>query len=44
MTTKEYKPMERKARKAIKFTDSLVEIVYICESCGTEIKQTIRER
>jgi hypothetical protein len=35
MATKEYKPMEPKARKAIKFTDSLVEVVYICESCGT---------
>jgi thymidine kinase len=44
MATKEYKPMEPKARKAIKFTDSLVEVVYICESCGTEIKRTIRER
>jgi hypothetical protein len=43
MATKEYKPMEPKARKAIKFTDSLVEVVYICESCGTEIKRTIRE-
>jgi hypothetical protein len=28
MATKEYKPMEPKARKAIKFTDSLVEVVY----------------
>jgi hypothetical protein len=44
MATKEYKPMEPKARKAIKFTDSLVEVVYICESCGTEIKRTIREK
>jgi hypothetical protein len=44
MATKEYKPMEPKARKAIKFSDSLVEVVYICESCGTEIKRTIREK
>jgi hypothetical protein len=44
MATKEYKPMEPKPRKAIKFTDSLVEVVYICESCGTEIKRTIREK
>jgi hypothetical protein len=36
--------VEPKARKAIKFTDSLVEVVYICESCGTEIKRTIREK
>jgi DNA-directed RNA polymerase subunit RPC12/RpoP len=44
MATKEHKPMEPKARKAIKFSDSLVEVVYICESCGTEIKRTIREK
>ena len=44
MATKEYKSMEPKARKAIKFTDSPVEVVYICESCGTEIKRTIREK
>jgi RNA polymerase-binding transcription factor DksA len=28
-----------KARKAIKFSDSLVEVAYVCESCGTEIKR-----
>jgi hypothetical protein len=32
------------ARKPVKFTDSLVEVIYICESCGTEIKRTIREK
>ena len=37
MATKEYNPMEPKARKAIKFTDSLVEVVYICESCAALI-------
>ena len=26
------------------FIDSLVEVAYVCESCGTEIKRTIRER
>ena len=31
-------------RKAIRFTDSLVEVAYVCESCGTEIKRTIREK
>ena len=31
-------------RKAIKFSDSLVEVAYVCESCGTEIKRTIREK
>jgi DNA-directed RNA polymerase subunit RPC12/RpoP len=43
MATKEHKPMGPKQRKAIRFTDSLVEVVYVCESCGTEIKRTIRE-
>jgi hypothetical protein len=37
-------PTEPKARKAIKFSDSLVEVAYVCESCGTEIKRTIREK
>jgi thymidine kinase len=32
------------ASKVIKFTDSLVEVAYVCESCGTEIKRTIREK
>jgi hypothetical protein len=36
MVTKEYRPGP-KASKAIKFTDSLVEVAYVCESCGTEI-------
>jgi hypothetical protein len=40
---KEHKPMGPKARKAIKFTDSLVEVAYVCESCGTEIKRTIKK-
>ena len=44
MATKEYNPTEPKARKAIKFSDSLVEVAYVCESCGTEIKRTIREK
>jgi DNA-directed RNA polymerase subunit RPC12/RpoP len=43
MVTKEYRPGP-KASKAIKFTDSLVEVAYVCESCGTEIKRTIREK
>jgi DNA-directed RNA polymerase subunit RPC12/RpoP len=43
MATKEHKPMGPKQRKAIRFTDSLVEVAYVCESCGTEIKRTIRE-
>jgi thymidine kinase len=43
MVTKEYRPMGPKARKAIKFTDSLVEVAYVCENCGAEIKRTIRE-
>jgi hypothetical protein len=30
--------------KAIRFTDSLVEVAYVCENCGTEIKRTIREK
>jgi DNA-directed RNA polymerase subunit RPC12/RpoP len=38
MATKEHKPMGPKQRKAIRFTDSLVEVAYVCESCGTEIK------
>ena len=41
---KEYNPMGPKQRKAIKFTDRLVEVAYVCESCGTEIKRTIREK
>jgi hypothetical protein len=44
MATKEYNPMGPKQRKAIKFTDRLVEVAYVCESCGTEIKRTIREK
>jgi hypothetical protein len=44
MATKEYKPMGPKQRKAIRFTDSLVEVAYVSESCGTEIKRTIREK
>ena len=44
MATKEHKPFGPKARKAIKFTDSLVEVAYVCESCGTEIKRTLREQ
>jgi len=32
-----------RSSKAIRFTDSLVEVAYVCESCGTEIKRTIRE-
>jgi hypothetical protein len=43
MVTKEYRPRGPKARKDIKFTDSLVEVAYVCENCGTEIKRTIRE-
>ena len=42
MATKEHKPVGPKQRKAIKFSDSLVEVAYVCESCGTEIKRTIR--
>jgi hypothetical protein len=44
MVTKEYRPLGPKASKAIKFTDWLVEVAYVCESCGTEIKRTIREK
>jgi hypothetical protein len=44
MVTKEYRPLGPKASKAIKFTDCLVEVAYVCESCGTEIKRTIREK
>ena len=44
MATKDYSPTEPKARKAVKFSDSLVEVAYVCESCGTEIKRTIREK
>jgi DNA-directed RNA polymerase subunit RPC12/RpoP len=44
MATKEHKPVGPKQRKAIKFSDSLVEVAYVCESCGTEIKRTIREK
>jgi DNA-directed RNA polymerase subunit RPC12/RpoP len=44
MATKEHKPFGPKQRKAIKFSDSLVEVAYVCESCGTEIKRTIREK
>jgi DNA-directed RNA polymerase subunit RPC12/RpoP len=44
MATKEYNPTEPKARKAIKFSDSLVEVAYVCESCGTEIKRTYDKR
>jgi hypothetical protein len=44
MATKEIKPVGPLARKPVKFTDSLVEVIYICESCGTEIKRTIREK
>jgi hypothetical protein len=41
---KEYKTTGPKAHKAIKFTDRLVEVAYVGESCGTEIKRTIKER
>jgi DNA-directed RNA polymerase subunit RPC12/RpoP len=44
MATKEHKPVGPKQRKAIKFSDGLVEVAYVCESCGTEIKRTIREK
>jgi hypothetical protein len=44
MATKEHNPMGPKQRKVIKFTDRLVEVAYVCESCGTEIKRTIREK
>jgi DNA-directed RNA polymerase subunit RPC12/RpoP len=44
MATKEHKQMGPKQRKAIRFTDSLVEVAYVCENCGTEIKRTIREK
>jgi hypothetical protein len=37
MATKEHKPMGPEQHKAIRFTDSLVEVAYVCESCGTEI-------
>ena len=37
-------PDGTEARKAIKFSDTLVEVAYVCESCGTEIKRTIREK
>ena len=43
MATKEHRPTGPKARKAIKFSDSLVEVAYVCDSCGTEIKRTMRE-
>jgi hypothetical protein len=32
MTTKEHKPVGPKQRKAIKFSDSLVEVAYVCDS------------
>jgi hypothetical protein len=35
----EHKPVGPEQRKAIRFTDSLVEVAYVCESCGTEIKR-----
>jgi hypothetical protein len=44
MAKNEHKPMGPKQRKAIRFTDSLVEVAYVCESRGTEIKRTIREK
>jgi hypothetical protein len=44
VATKEHKPVGPKQRKTIKFTDSLFEVAYVCESCGTEIKRTIREK
>jgi hypothetical protein len=44
MASKDDKPMGPKQRKAIRFTDSLVKVAYVCESCGTEIKRTIREK
>jgi hypothetical protein len=44
MATKEHKPMGPGQRKAIRVTDSLVEVAYVCESCGTEIKRTIRDK
>ena len=44
MATKEHRPTGPKAREAIKFSDSLVEVAYVCDSCGTEIKRTLRER
>ena len=37
-------PDGTKGTQAIKFSDSLVEVAYVCESCGTEIKRTIREK
>jgi hypothetical protein len=44
MATKEHKPVGPRHRKEIKFSDSLVEVAYVSESCGTEIKRTIREK
>ena len=29
---------------AVMKADSLFEVAYICESCGTEIKRTVREK
>jgi hypothetical protein len=37
MATKEYSPTEPKARKAIKFSDSLVEVAYVCASTRLKI-------
>ena len=33
-----------KQRKAIKLGEDLFAVAYVCESCGTEIKRTIREK
>jgi len=43
MTTKEHQSNGPQARKPVKFSDCLVEVIYVCESCGTEVKRTIQE-
>jgi hypothetical protein len=36
--------MVPKGRKPVLLTDRLVEVAYMCESCGTETKRSLREK
>jgi C4-type Zn-finger protein len=38
------RPMASIDRKPILFTDSLIDVTYMCEWCGTETKRAVREQ
>ena len=37
------KPMIVKERKPIMFSNGLVDVIYVCETCGTETTRTVKD-